>query len=252
MNKLTISFFGNQIFSEIINEIKLFSKFKLKFYDNLDLCIKCAVDHNQLVIFFATEANQKYYKKVENNSFPLLVITKSSIPRNILSNDFIEQLIIPFSILNLEKKIVSLIARYKFRKSSLINLCGYTIDKNERKIKKNSLELQLSEKEINFLILFSKNKEPINRNVVLKNVWRYSEKSETHTIETHIHRLRKKIFEKFGDNNFIKNNNKGYYIWKKNHVILLLKIFLLLNIKKELLNQKKEKEALKEKNVNSI
>ena len=46
----------------------------------------------------------------------------------------------------------------------------------------------------------------------LKNVWKYSEDSETHTVETHIHRLRKKILDKFGDNDFIKNNNKGYYI----------------------------------------
>ena len=66
--------------------------------------------------------------------------------------------------------------------------------------------------EVNFLILFSKNKEPISKNVVLKNVWKYSEDSETHTVETHIHRLRKKILVQFGDNNFIKNNNDGYYI----------------------------------------
>ena len=67
MDKLTISIFGNQIFSEIINEIKLFSKFKLKFYDNLDLCTKDAVNHDQLVILFITEANKQYYKKIENN-----------------------------------------------------------------------------------------------------------------------------------------------------------------------------------------
>ena len=80
------------------------------------------------------------------------------------------------------------------------------------RLKKNDSELKLSEKEINFLILFSKSKKPISRNLVLKNVWNYSLESETHTVETHIHRLRKKILKKFGDNNFIKNNNKGYYI----------------------------------------
>ena len=118
----------------------------------------------------------------------------------------------PFSILDFEKKIISLIAKNEFKKNSLIRLSGYIIDKNERKIKKNNLELQLSEKEVNFLILFSKNKDPINRNLVLKSVWKYSVDSETHTVETHIHRLRKKILDKFKDNNFIKNNNKGYYI----------------------------------------
>jgi len=63
MNKLTLSIFGNKIFSEIMNEIKLFSKFKLKFYDNLDLCIKDAENYDQLVIFFITKTSKKYYKK---------------------------------------------------------------------------------------------------------------------------------------------------------------------------------------------
>ena len=112
----------------------------------------------------------------------------------------------------MKKKIISLIARQEFKKNSFIDLNGYTIDKNERKLKKNDVELQLSEKEINFLILFSKEKEPISRNFVLKKVWNYSSESDTHTVETHIHRLRKKILEKFNDNNFIKNNNRGYYI----------------------------------------
>jgi DNA-binding response OmpR family regulator len=61
-------------------------------------------------------------------------------------------------------------------------------------------------------MLFIDNKEPLNKNIVLKIVWNYSADSETHTVETHIHRLRKKILKKFGDDNFIKNNNKGYYI----------------------------------------
>ena len=134
------------------------------------------------------------------------VITKNSKSKNILLDKFVEQLNMPFSILDLEKKIISLFSRHEFSKRSIINLQGYTI------VKKDDLELQLTEKEVNFLILFSKNNKPLSRNFVLKNVWNYSLKSETHTIETHIHRLRKKIFQKFNDDNFIKNNNKGYYI----------------------------------------
>ena len=94
----------------------------------------------------------------------------------------------------------------------MINLGNYTIDKNERKIKKNNLELKLTEKEIKFLILFSKNNKPLTRDFVLKYVWNYSSESDTHTVETHIHRLRKKLLERFKDSNFIKNNDKGYYI----------------------------------------
>ena len=91
-------------------------------------------------------------------------------------------------------------------------MSGYIIDRNERKIKKNELELQLTEKEIDFLISFSKSSKPLSKNYVLKNVWKYSDESDSHTVETHIYRLRKKILEKFKDNNFIKNNEKGYYI----------------------------------------
>ena len=212
MDKLTISIFGNQIFSEIINELKLFSKYKLKFYDNIDLYTKDAMDHDQLVIFFITKTNKKYFKQIINYSFPLIIIANFSLSQNSLSSEFTEQLNMPFRMVNLEKKIVLLEARYKFKKRSLINLCGYIIDKNERKIKKNNLVLLLTEKEINFLVLFKQNDKPLSRNFILKNVWNYSSKSDTHTVETHIHRLRKKFLEKFNDSNFIKINDKGYYI----------------------------------------
>ena len=212
MGNLTISIFGNQIFLEIMNELKLFSKYKIEFYDNLNFCSKNAVRNDHLSIFFITETNKKDYEKVEKNNFPSIIITKSRISLNMLSGEFTERLSIPFSILDLEKKIISLLTKYKFKESSLINLQGYIVDKNERKIKKNNLELQLTEKEINFLILFSQSEKPLSRNFVLKKVWNYSSESDTHTVETHIHRLRKKILEKFNDNHFIKNNNEGYYI----------------------------------------
>ena len=207
MNNLTISIFGNQIFFEIMRELKLFSQFKIKHYENLDLCIKDADKENQLVVFFTNPFNT-----IKIDNFPSILIIESSNPINKLSGDLNVQLKMPFRILDFKKKIISLISKNEFKKNSLIHLNDYIIDKNERKIKKDNLELKLSEKEVNFLILFSKNKEPISRNFVLKIVWKYSEETETHTVETHIHRLRKKILDKFNDKNFIKNNNKGYYI----------------------------------------
>ena len=212
MTNSTISIFGNKIFLEIINEVRLFSKFKIQYYEDLNLCEQDAEKHNTLAIFFVGKKDISSFRKSKINNFPSILITESSIPKSMFSSELREQLKMPFTILEFEKKVISLLAKNEFRKNSLIKLDDYIIDKNERKIKKNDLELQLSEKEINFLILFSKNKEPISRNLVLKNVWHYSSKTETHTVETHIHRLRKKILEKFGDDNFIKNNNKGYYI----------------------------------------
>ena len=212
MGNLTISVLGNQIFSEIIGELKLFSRFKIKFYEDLDSYAKDITQSEQLIIFFLTSANQKDYEKVGRYDFPLIIISKFPITQNELPHRFAEQSIIPFSILDLEKKIISLLARYKFKKSSLIHLCGYTLNKNEKKIEKNNLKLQLTEKEIDCLILFSQVDKPLSRSFILNNIWKYSPESDTHTVETHIYRLRKKILEKFDDNNFIKNNNKGYYI----------------------------------------
>ena len=203
MNNFTISIFNNKIFFEVIKEIKLFSKFKIKHYQDLDLCLKTAENESELVVFFHNQIPKKDY------NFPSIIISKSLIK---LSNIFQENIKTPFKIHDFEKKIISLIAKVEFKKNSLIPLNKYIIDKNERKIKKSNLELKLSEKEIDFLILFTQNSNPVSKNLVLKKVWNYSQDTETHTVETHIHRLRKKILDKFGDNNFIKNNNKGYYI----------------------------------------
>jgi len=212
MNNFTILIFRNKTFLEVLNQIKLFSKFKIKHFEDLDLCINHAQQENQLTIFFANTLNKDFFNTIKIKSFPLILLSESQTLPKDFHGELREKLIMPFTILNFEKKVISLIAKCEYKKNSLINLGNYIINKNERIMKKNNLELQLSEKEVNFLILFCDTSNPINRNDVLKNVWNYSIESETHTLETHIHRLRKKILEKFGDNNFIKNNKKGYYI----------------------------------------
>ena len=210
MHDLTISIFGSKILFEILNEIKVFSKYKVNFFDNFN---KYTDEKNSGVnIFFLNNENLSFYKNIKDENFQVLTIYDNSISKKLLLSSAKNNLAIPFSIQELEKKIILTFSKSEFKKNSLIYLNDYVIDKNERKIKKHNLELQLSEKEIDFLVLFSKNKGPITRHLVLKNVWNYASSSETHTVETHIHRLRKKILEKFNDNNFIKNNNKGYYI----------------------------------------
>ena len=207
MNNYTISIFDNKIFFEILSEIKLFSNFKILHYKDINLCINDAKSGNCVVVFFNNSLNE-----IKMSDFPSILITNPSKVKEKLLNEFQDQIKRPFKIIDFKKKIISLIAKTEFKKNSLIHLRDYIVDRNERKIKKNNLELQLSEKEVNFLILFSTTQQPISKNLFLKNVWNYSTESETHTVETHIHRLRKKIFKKFGDNNFIKNDNKGYYI----------------------------------------
>ena len=207
MNDYTISIFDNKIFFEIIKEIKLFSKFKIKYYEDLNKCVEDAQKMDQISVFFFNSKD-----KIKENNIPLISIVKSKTSSKKPLGQISEELKMPFTILDFKKKVISVISKNEFRKNSLVHLSGYIIDKNERKIKKNNLELKLSEKEVNFLVLFSQSQKPISKNKVLKNVWKYSSDSETHTVETHIHRLRKKILQKFGDSNFIKNDGKGYYI----------------------------------------
>jgi len=212
MNSLTISIFGNQTFLNILNELKLFTKYKFKNSNNLEHCIEEAKKNNHLIIFFKNNDNYKMSKVIIKENLPLIIINNSREKKVNFSHELVDELNMPFEIINLQKKIISLSAKNEFNKASLINLGSYIIDKNQRKIKKENLELKLTEKEIDFLILFTKNKKPIDKEFVLQKVWKYSAKTETHTIETHIHRLRKKILQKFKDKNFIKNNEKGYYI----------------------------------------
>ena len=212
MDKLTISIFGNKIFSEILNEMKLFSRFNAKYCNDPSLFAEEVKNKNHLIVFFVNKESKDYLQKIKINDNPLILIFQTLTPSNLISGELVAKLNAPFKISDFNKKITILNAKNKFKKNSLISLNNYIIDKNERKIKKNNLELQLSEKEVDFLVLFTKTKKPINKDLVLKSVWNYSLESETHTVETHVHRLRKKILEKFGDKNFIKNDDKGYYI----------------------------------------
>ena len=89
------------------------------------------------------------------------------------------------------------------------------LNKNEKKLSKSSNYIVLTEKEVQLLELFLNSKKPLSKDRILSSVWNYSTDADTHTVETHIYRLRKKITEKFMDQNFILNNKDGYYLWKK-------------------------------------
>jgi len=212
MDSTVISILKNQTFFEILSELKLFFKFKFKFCEDLSSYANELKKDDQIIIFFLTDKNMEDCNYIIKNNLPLIIITKNLNLKNIESRDLVEKLNLPFTISDFKKKITLLAAKNIFYKSSMIKLNDYIINKNNRIIKNNNKELQLTEKETNFLILFSSSNQPVSRNFVLKNIWNYSPESETHTVETHIHRLRKKILEKFGDKNFIKSNKKGYYI----------------------------------------
>ena len=104
MNNLTIPIFGNQIFSEIVNELKMLSKFKFSNFTNLDLCINQAKKYNQLVVFFKDKTNHHEYMELIKNDVPTIVISSPKVPKEDFSGALVVQINMPFKILDFEKK----------------------------------------------------------------------------------------------------------------------------------------------------
>ena len=99
----------------------------------------------------------------------------------------------PINIVEFNEKIIDLCKKYEFNKNSFIKINSYILDKNERVLKKGIRKLKITEKEINFIDVLQISKKTANKNYILKNIWSYSSHTDTHTVETHIYRLRQKI-----------------------------------------------------------
>ena len=117
---------------------------------------------------------------------------------------------IPTTLKEIGSIVEQVVAKKEFSKNSSIKIKKYLLNKNEKKLSKNKSEIILTEKEIELLELFLNCKKPISKDKILTSIWNYSPDADTHTVETHIYRLRKKINEKFLDENFILNNKNGY------------------------------------------
>ena len=122
----------------------------------------------------------------------------------------IDKLPIKFSKLveNLNIKFL----KNKFVHQSKIEIKNYLIDLNSREISFNDIRLKLTEKEINTIIYLSNKKKPISIQELQRKVWGYQSGMETHTVETHIYRLRKKILKTFSDENLLLSKKNGYQI----------------------------------------
>jgi len=105
MSNLTISIFGNKVFFEIINEIKLFPKYKIKYYEDLDLCVKEAEKYNLLSVFFVDTKVKLSFDRHQMRIFPSIFIGQNSTFKNMFPAVFEEQLNMPFSILEFKKKL---------------------------------------------------------------------------------------------------------------------------------------------------
>ena len=162
------------------------------------------------------ENEEDFKKKFDLNRLDYLVISKTD--HKLLLNDNINAKIFlnvndfPLSLNKLLERINIRLIKLKFNQQSKITIKGYELNLNSKFLSKGNLKLKLTEKEIE-IILYLNNKK-IQRNVadLQKNIWGYSENMETHTVETHIYRLRKKISDLFEDEKFILSHKNGYFI----------------------------------------
>ena len=146
--------------------------------------------------------------KIKNLNNYLIISNKKDI--NITNMIVIDNL--PIKIFKLIEKTNIEFLKLQFNNQSQVKINNYIIDLNSREIFLNNIRLKLTEKEINTIIYLSKTTKPVSVNNLQENVWSYQSDIETHTVETHIYRLRKKILSAFDDNEFIISKKNGYQI----------------------------------------
>jgi hypothetical protein len=170
----------------ILEEINLDLNFKINFIDNENsLKDKIKKTQNYLII-----SNKKY---LDIDNFLVL-------------ND------LPLNIFKLIEKINIELLKIRFNRQSDIKIKNYTLNLNSREMLGFNAKVKLTEKEINTIIYLSKANKPVDIEELQKKIWSYQTDTETHTVETHIYRLRKKILDTFHDNEFIISIKNGYKI----------------------------------------
>ena len=210
--KNNLLIFGTKNFNNSLNEIKEYLKFSLVFY-NKHSFLESSIKSINCVLVDSEMCNDTdilfLINKLRNK--PLLLLKKQNFDGTITSN-FNDTAILPLSLTEISNRINNLIMTLKFNQNSFLKIKEYIVDKNERKLKKKDLFINITEREVELIeLLFNENK-PISKKNILKKVWKYADDVDTHTIETHIYRLRKKILNKFNDENFIINLKDGYSI----------------------------------------
>tara|TARA_Y100000741_G_scaffold319987_1_gene268274 strand:+ start:323 stop:877 length:555 start_codon:yes stop_codon:yes gene_type:complete len=184
MNNENLVIYDFKILYEILSEINNYINFKLISVDKIsDLNL---IDQNNYLLI----SNRKI-KNVENQ---------------ITLNNF------PIDIIKLIESINVKFLKKKYSQQSDIDIGDYKLNLNSRKIFNGTKSLNLTEREANIVIYLNNSKKPVKISKLQTEVWGHNSKLETHTVETHIYRLRKKINDIFEDNNFIKSSKSGYVI----------------------------------------
>jgi len=179
---------------EVLYEIKHDLLFDIKNYDNEDSLLK-----NQNLNLKNSLIISKSYKN-------LLFI------KDLSKANFFDLNLLPMSLTKLIELINIQLIKLKFNNQSKINIRDYELNLNSKFISKSDLNLKLTEKEIGIILYLNESNNDHQVQDLKKKIWGYSADMETHTVETHIYRLRKKIADKFNDENFILSGQNGYFI----------------------------------------
>ena len=160
--------------------------------------------------FELIKINEKNIENLKKNfATDYLIISRER------KNDLKNQLIInalPIKIDKLLELINLKFLKERFNLQSNIKIGFYNLNLNKRQISREQKIINLTEREINLILFLKKKAKAAKIDELQKEVWEYSSELDTHTVETHIYRLRKKIKEKFNDENFILSSKKGYLI----------------------------------------
>ena len=179
---------------EILDEIKEDLSFKIIKYDHEE-------DFNK---HFNLDTKKSLIILKNDNNF---LMNKNFTKKNFLKfSDF------PISIAKMIEIINIQLIKLRFNHQSNVDIKGYNLNLNSKFFSKKNLSIRLTEKEIKIILYLNETKTKHGVLDLQKNIWGYSLDMETHTVETHIYRLRKKISNKFNDEDFILSHQNGYFI----------------------------------------
>ena len=194
MNKQIIFIINLNSLYEILSEIKDNLPFKIIKYENED--------------DFISASNLD----IKNSLFITKSNNKLLLDNNLSNKNFLDFNNFPLTFNKLRELINIKLIKLRFNHQSKVDIEDYELNLNSKFFSKDNLFLKLTEKEIEIILYLYNKKSKHDVADLQKNIWAYSAGMETHTVETHIYRLRKKISDSFNDEKFILSHKNGYLI----------------------------------------
>ena len=209
MNNTHLHIIGSEPFYNLLNELD--TNYTFSTDDNSKYN-----DKSIARIIFVKNLNLTKVKRYFQKDLPTIFVLDNHdfLKKNKLQLlQFHVSLIAPLEFLSFKEILNILITKYSFFKQSKIIVNNYEIDSNQRVIIKKDIQVKLTEKELQLILILNDN-NGLDKSFLLRQIWNRSSDLESHAFETHLHRLRKKINKFFKDTNFITEKNSKYYLSK--------------------------------------